>query len=106
MSFQDNVQADIERVFLNLANKEFASKHTINGKEVVCAVEGDRLLGRSIAGAEGTYRGAKRIFVSADAMPGKPSIGARLTLDGEPYFVMDVTHELGMYEINVEAVRT
>ena len=54
-SFKDCVAADIHGVFLN--NQEFASTHTIDGKEMDAVVDDDALLERDAARGASTRMG-------------------------------------------------
>ena len=86
-SFKDCVAADIHGVFLN--NQEFASTHTIDGKEMDAVVDDDALLERDAARGgvhtDGTYRTRRLLYVDKsrlrraahvgqDPEPGRPGV--------------------------------
>lgn len=73
-SFKDCVAADIHGVFLN--NQEFASTHTIDGKEMDAVVDDDALLERDAARGgvhtDGTYRTRRLLYVDKADYGGRP----------------------------------
>lgn len=83
-SFKDCVAADIHGVFLN--NQEFASTHTIDGKEMDAVVDDNALLERDAARggvhSDGIYKVRRLLYVSRDDYGGRPPSGKRLVLDG------------------------
>jgi hypothetical protein len=104
MTLKDQIFADIDSVFLNVA--EFGEEVTINGIALICVSDDDVLLERADAAAQGTYRGERLIFVKAADLPGRPSVESRVTFRGEPYFVHECRENMGMYEIRMGANRT
>lgn len=103
MSLRDNIFDDIDRVFLNVANQEFAETCLINGIEVSCDVQNDDLTEQSDTRDKGIYKGSKLVFVSKNALQNKPSIDSRFTLYGKSYSVIDVNEEIGMFAIRITA---
>lgn len=76
-SFKDCVAADIHGVFLN--NQEFASTHTIDGKEMDAVVDDNALLERDAARggvhSDGIYKVRRLLYVSRDDYGGRPPSG-------------------------------
>ncbi len=107
-SFKDCVAADIHGVFLN--NQEFASTHTIDGKEMDAVVDDDALLERDAArgGAhtDGTYRTRRLLYVDKADYGGRPMSGKILNLDGREYRVVQADEAVGVLTIEIEAIRT
>ena len=72
-SFKDCVAADIHGVFLN--NQEFASTHTIDGKEMDAVVDDNALLERDAARggvhSDGIYKVRRLLYVSRDDYGGR-----------------------------------
>ena len=108
MSLRDQIFDDIDGVFLNA--DDFAEEAIVNigGKDyqVMVVQDDDTLLERTDAAAQGTYLGEKLIFIKAADIPGRPAVGARITLNGESYFVTNCVNNFGMYEIRMGANRT
>ena len=104
MSLKDQIAADIDAIFLN--TDDFADKVTLNGITLKCVIDDDRLLNRTDLQAKGVYLGERLIFVKASDLPGKPAVGARIELNGKPWFVSNVTENMGMYEIRIGANKT
>ena len=100
-SFKDCVAADIHGVFLN--NQEFASTHTIDGKEMDAVVDDNALLERDAARI---YKVRRLLYVSRDDYGGRPPSGKRLVLDGREYRVVQADDDAGMLAIEIEAIRT
>ncbi len=107
-SFKDCVAADIHGVFLN--NQEFASTHTIDGKEMDAVVDDNALLERDAARggvhSDGIYKVRRLLYVSRDDYGGRPPSGKRLVLDGREYRVVQADDDAGMLAIEIEAIRT
>ena len=103
MSFKDMVAADIDRVFLN--TDVFAEELELNGIALKCVIDDDRLLERTDASL-GVYLGERLVFVKASDLPGKPAVGARVTMNGRAWFVSSVTENVGMFEIRLGANKT
>lgn len=107
-SFKECIAADVHNVFLN--GKEFAGKHTVNGKKMNVQADENELLERDKAQsgkrAEGLYRSRRLIYVAQDDFGPRPAIDAILTLDGRMYRVKDCTAEAGMLAIELEAAKT
>lgn len=107
-SFKDCVAADIHGVFLN--NQEFASTHTIDGKEMDAVVDDNAMLERDAARggvhSDGIYKVRRLLYVSRDDYGGRPPSGKRLVLDGREYRVVQADDDAGMLAIEIEALRT
>lgn len=87
-------------MFLNF--EEFATKHTINGKELLAVVDDDLTTERAITDVNNVYYGSKLMYVAADSLGFKPVVGGNLKLDGMLYQVNSVTDSMGVYEIVME----
>lgn len=100
MSFKDVIKQDITNVFLNF--EEFATKHNINGKAILAVVDDDLTTERSITDVNNIYYGSKLMYVSAEEIGFKPTIGGNIRLDGMLYQIKSVTDSMGMYEVVME----
>lgn len=106
-SFKDCVAADIHGVFLN--NQEFASTHTIDGKEMDAVVDDNALL-------DGTRPGRRPFRRDLQGAPSAVCVQGRLRRPaairqapgpGRPeYRVVQADDDAGMLAIEIEAIRT
>lgn len=111
MTFKDQAQADIGTVFFNF--DEFATLHTINGKEMLAVVDDNEIIDRekryqykrSLHG-DGLFMREYLLYVKADDFGKLPPTGHILELDGKQYKISDSTDEVGVYTITLEANRT
>lgn len=104
MSFKDQVQADIDRVFLQ--DGEFAEKHNLNGTVCLAVVEGLTTEQRSVRAAEnyeGMYKSALIVHVKAANLPEVPVCGEVFKLDGKLYLVDTADNDMGMLTIGLAA---
>lgn len=101
MGFKDIVKNDIKNVFLNF--DEFATKHTINGKELLAVVDEDTSTERSITDVNNIYYGSKLLYVAVDDLGFKPVIEGNIRLDNVMYQVNNITESMGVYEITLAA---
>lgn len=109
MTFKDCVAADIKAVFLN--QEEFGESHLINGKSMICVVDGNEVVERSRKQTEkgridGIYERQIMLYVSREDFGRMPAIGAVMTVDSGKYRVADAIHEGGMYSILLGAVKS
>lgn len=97
--FKDMLAADVDRIFLNL--DEFAEKHNINGKDVVCVIDKHVSSDSAVIKALGVYSTALTIYVNARDLPAPKPTGT-LRLDSELYNVISASQEDWMLVIVVE----
>ena len=97
--FKDMVREDAEEVFLNA--EEFAEKHKINGKKVVCIVDTDISDNAKLASLLGVYDNSVVIYVKEGTLP-EPKVKSRLNLDGSLHQVTKTMIEDGMLVIVAE----
>ena len=108
MSFQEQVQADIDAVFLNAF--EFAEKHKIDNVECLAVVCNDstsknaRVTGgpRMTNGLHGDFA---TVAVKKADLPHVPVQGNNLRLDGKLFKVASCTEDMGMLNITLVAIR-
>ena len=60
--FKDMVAVDVKRIFLN--PDEFAEKHNIDGKEILCVLDKNINSDPSLAKALGVYSNMVTLYVS------------------------------------------
>lgn len=97
--FKDMVREDAEEVFLN--EEEFAEKHRINGKKVICLVDSDISANSKLANLLGVYDNSVVIYVKEGVLP-VPKVRSRLNLDGSLHQVIQTKIEDGMLIIVAE----
>lgn len=103
MSFKAQLRDDLG-IFFSLS--EFAEVHYIDGKQMIAIVDADdfkELSGRSAEienAMQGIFINSVTLYVrTADYT--KPSVGYRLNLDGEYYYVTDAHESAGILKINL-----
>lgn len=97
--FKDMVREDAEEVFLK--EEEFAEKHRINGKKVICLVDSDISANSKLANLLGVYDNSVVIYVKEGVLP-VPKVKSRLNLDGSLHQVIQTKIEDGMLIIVAE----
>lgn len=100
MSFRDQMAADLAVIF-NI--DEFAEMHTINGKQVKCVVDSDKLLAQ--AGEFNLTAGMTMIYVPVTELSFVPIPGMQLLYDGKPSQISTVNTTAGVYEILLAAMQ-
>lgn len=102
-SFKDQIQKDIDSVFLN--SDEFSDIHTVNGKSMTIQIDENEVMDRQIRFNQNTdvYKKQKLIYVSEQQFGPLPSIGSLFKLDGKIYRVVDAASEYGIHSITIEA---
>lgn len=109
MTFKDAIAADIKTVFLN--PEEFGETHMIDGRTMVCIIDGNEVVERSKKQTEkgridGIYERQIMLYVSREQFGRMPAIGAVVTVDSGKYRVEDAIHEAGIYSILLGATRS
>lgn len=108
MGFREQLQADIDAVFLN--DSEFAEMHQLDNVECLAVVSNDttaknsRTLGgpRTTDGLHGDYA---TVAVKKSDLPRVPAQGNNFKLDGKLYKVASCTEDMGMLNITLVANR-
>lgn len=108
MGFREQLQADIDAVFLN--DSEFAEMHQLDNVECLAVVSNDttaknsRTLGgpRTTDGLHGDYA---TVAVKKSDLPRVPVQGNNFKLDGKLYKVASCTEDMGMLNITLVANR-
>lgn len=96
MSFKDQLTKDMS-VFLK--TDEFAELHTINGVELSCTVDNDRLKERSKKEYDGISVGELLFFVKKSDYGSRPENGTPVLFDRRQMYVFNAREDMGMYEI-------
>lgn len=104
MGFKDMVQEDIKNIFLN--PEEFGEPHIVDDKEMTIIVDENELIEREKkikTMTEGLHVKQLLIYVSKEDFGPEPLVSRLLELDGDCYTVTDVSSEMGVYAISLEA---
>lgn len=99
MSFKDRVSDDLS-VFLNL--DEFAEHHDIDGESVPIVLDSDLINRRPHLYAEGTYQNRVVFFVRETDLGYRPVEGQVMSLDGQPYLIVQVGEDMGLLSVTLE----
>ena len=97
MSFKDLVENDISNVFMNI--DELGETHNIDGEDITCIVDDDKLKENAIK--SGTYKGEKLIYVPLTSLQGLYVQGAKISFDGEDFYLADVANDMGMITLTL-----
>jgi hypothetical protein len=87
---------------------EFSELHTLGSKEIMMIVEEDSYKGKSEQNqdfenaTEGIYESTINLYMKASDYK-KPSVGKRVTFDGEKYYVIGASHQDGILKISLIA---
>ena len=103
-AFKDAVSRDAEMVFVNI--DEFADKHVINGREVVCVVDEnviDDVKWTLNNPVEGVFDHTFTIYIRTGVLERCPVENEILRLDGKICLVRKVSDEMGLLVISAEA---
>lgn len=111
MTFKEQIALDNKNVFMNF--DEFAEKHLINGKEMLCLVDGNEMIDREkryqyqrSLYADGVYLKELLIYVRAEDFGPLPAIGRVVYFDKKSYIISDAINEDGIYSLCLEANKT
>lgn len=102
-NFKDTVSKDVQNVFLNI--DEFADRHELNGRDVVCLIDTDATnpAKQSVSNPlTGVFVNSITIYVKPDDLEHRPVEGERLYVDDKMYFVRTVSSEMGLLVIVAE----
>ena len=108
MGFREQVEADIENVFLNPS--EFAEIHQIDNVECLAVVCNDTTskISRTLGGprvTDGLHGDYATVAVKKADLPRVPVQGNNLRLDGKLFKVASCTEDMGMLNILLVANR-
>ena len=116
LHFQDQRKEDLDEVFFNAANFEFAAMHAIatpDGRfehECLVVVDSERYFERMIRDkVQGVSKNGIVFFIKTSEWLEKfeslPVVGRELLFDGYDYLVSAVSENMGSLEITLEGMR-
>lgn len=102
MGFKEDIAGDLDESFFD--EEFFASRHSIDGKEVLVIVDEDGLEENGKTKAENRYRDEvhKRsilFYVREKDMERKLAINSQVDFDGKMYYVIDIRKPDGICRI-------
>lgn len=98
MSFKEQLNQDIQNIFINIS--EFAETHSINGKSIECVVMGaDK--DSTLQYMEGTTTSYKSLIVGSNFFDSVPQPNSHLELDGTLFKVAISSESEGMAFIDL-----
>lgn len=104
MSFKAQLEKDIAGVFINPS--EFATEHSVDGTLVDCVVDDDIINERTGLDPSMEYDGVfvvrKMLYIKESFFVDRPIEGQRIDLDGDYYYVKNVSANMGMLEVQLE----
>lgn len=108
MGFREQLQADIDAVFLN--DSEFAEMHQLDNVECLAVVSNDTTAknSRNLGGprmTDGLHGDYATVAVKKSDLPRVPVQGNNFKLDGKLYKVASCTEDMGMLNITLVANR-
>ncbi|MBR1625593.1 MAG: hypothetical protein IJ681_00445 [Bacteroidales bacterium] len=103
MSFNDDVIADINNVYMNV--DEFGSPHSIEGGEPIICVFDDEALRERLSGQDiGVAQATILLFAKTAALPPKKPVGSHFNIDGAEYLIDDWSEDMGVSQIALHKV--
>lgn len=104
MSFKENIESDINGVFLNL--EEFAEKHCVEGQEITCILDSNK---GQVKNDGNMYDLAEADFVviaKNDDLPARKEAGSVLNIDGRELTVSSWDEQSGITVIGLYSTVT
>lgn len=97
MGLQELIMKDINSVFLN--KDGFAKEHNIDGENILCIIDEDKLVSNS---NDGVYVIRRHLFISQTDLGYIPVPEQKIAIDGKYYYVFDCINE-DILEVILEA---
>lgn len=105
MNFREAFEDDLENAFFD--EDEFASRHVIDGEECTIVMTETisaevKMRKSSLNPKESAINDIRYVlYIREKDMKRKLTVNAMISLDGKKYFVRDVKHREGMYEVAI-----
>lgn len=104
MSFKDQIQQDLDAVFLN--TDEFAELHRIEGKEIPVVVDNDQLVKLKQGQILGLVEADLLLMGKESDFPADMEPGRLLNVDGRELIVAASGTDMGLIEVALRQNRT
>lgn len=104
MSFKEQIQKDLDTVFLNLG--EFAELHRVEGVEIAVVVDSDQLDNLKQGQILGLIEADMLLMGRAKDFPADLEPGRLLNVDGRELIVVNSGKDMGLVEVALRQNRT
>ena len=101
-SFKEQLQSDIQNIFLNL--NEYGEHHIIEGREIVCVITDDT--SKEGSSSLGMAEADLVVYAMPKDLPARKSPGASLNVDGREYIVTDWSVDAGIAQVTLQQNRS
>lgn len=111
--FNEILRKDLDTVFLNLG--ELADVHTVGDREVPCVLDIVTFTGKQASftmhsrnaqyTSEMLQMGDRVLYIRDKEFKARPKKDQRLDIDENPYIVLDVRENRGLYEIHLRDIK-
>ncbi|MDD3139611.1 MAG: hypothetical protein PHX08_11650, partial [Lachnospiraceae bacterium] len=99
MTFKELLKADIETTFLN--KKEFADKHEVEGKIILCMFENESLREKTGVSESAISEAECLLYAKCEDLPIRKGFGSSLIVDGIDYMVLFWDENEGIASISL-----
>ena len=104
MSFKEQIQQDLDAVFLNV--NEFAEPHRVEGKEIPVVVDNDQLVKLKQGQILGLVEADLLLMGKESDFPANMEPGRLLNVDGRELIVSNSGTDMGLIEVALRQNRT
>ena len=104
MSFKEQIQKDLDAVFLNLG--EFAELHRIEGEQIPVVIDDDRLQSLKQGQILGLVEADMLLMGKKSDFPANLEPGRLLNVDGREMIVANSGCDMGLVEVALNQNRT
>lgn len=104
MSFKEQIQKDLDNVFLNL--DEFAEKHRVEGVEIAVVVDNDQMNKLKQGQILGLVEADMLLMGRAVDFPADLEPGRLLNIDGRELIIENSGEDMGLVEVALRQNRT
>ena len=104
MGFKEQIQKDLDAVFLNLG--EFAELHRVEGKEIAVVVDNDQLTQLKKGQILGLVEADMLLMGRESDFPANLPPGRLLNVDGRELIVQNSGKDMGLIEVALAQNRT
>ena len=104
MTFKEQIQQDLDTVFLNL--DEFAELRRVEGKQIPVAVDNDQLVKLKQGQILGLVEADMLLMGNQEDFPADMEPGRLLNVDGREMIVTNSSTDMGLIEVALRQNRT
>lgn len=104
MGFKEQLQKDLDNVFLNL--DEFAETHRVEGKKIPVVVDDDQLMNLKKGQILGLVEADMLLMGRESDFPANLEPGSLLNVDGREMIITESGKDMGLVEVALSQNRT